>query len=184
MQTNSSQRISLVAMFIAMAIAVHWMETFIPRPMPFLRFGFANIFTLCALYLFGGKEAFLVVIARVIIGSLLAGSLFTPTFFFSLSGGLAAGTIMLIMPKRYFSPVGVSVAGACGHMAAQLLAATLIIQHISLISLVPMFILVSVLTGMLNGYCTDLVLETFKNKYMETATLPGTAAINSENATD
>ena len=62
-------RIATLALFIAMAVALHWIESFIPRPAPFLRFGLANILTLCTLYTFGGLWALFVVISRVVIGS-------------------------------------------------------------------------------------------------------------------
>jgi len=157
MKTNL--RITKIALFIAIAVALHWSESFIPRPAPFLRFGLANIITLCTLYTFGGTWALFVVVSRVIIGSALIGGIFTPAFFFSLSGGITAGLIMWWMPKGAFSPIGVSVVGALGHMTVQVLLASLIIQHLSLIHIMPLFILVSIITGMLNGYCTQIILD-------------------------
>lgn len=152
-------RITKIALFIAMAVALHWMESFIPRPTPFFRFGLANIITLTTLYTFGGPWALFVVVSRVVIGSALTGGIFSPTFFFSLSGGITAGLIMWCMPKGMFSLIGVSVAGAVGHMAAQIFLAGLIIQHFSLIHIMPLFILVSIITGMINGYCAQLILD-------------------------
>lgn len=162
MKTNL--RITKIALFIAMAVALHWTESFIPRPAPFLRFGLANIITLCALYTFGGAWALFVVASRVIIGSALTGGIFAPTFFFSLSGGLTAGFIMWWMPKDVFSLIGISVGGAIGHMAAQILLASLIIQHFSLIHIMPLFILVSIITGMINGYCTQIILDVMQRQ--------------------
>ncbi len=155
-----TRKLTLLAMLIAMAITLHWVESFLPRPMPFLRFGFANILTLSALYLFGGLAALLVLISRVIIGSLLAGSIFTPTFYFSLAGGLAAAVVMWLMPKRIFSPIGVSVAGATAHMTTQIIMAGFIIQQMAITKILPLFLLVSIITGMLNGYCAELIIKT------------------------
>jgi heptaprenyl diphosphate synthase len=157
-------RITKIALFIALAVALHWAESFIPRPAPFLRFGFANIITLCTLYTFGGFWALFVVFSRVIIGSALAGSIFTPTFFFSLSGGITAGLIMWCMPKGMFSIIGVSVCGAIGHMAAQILLAGFMIQHFWLIHMLPLFIIVSIITGMINGYCAQMILEVMQGQ--------------------
>ena len=161
---DKNSKITKIALFIAMAVALHWIESFIPRPAPFLRFGLANIITLTALYSFGGTWALFVVISRVIIGSALTGSIFTPTFFFSLSGGIAAGIIMWQMPKQTFSAIGVSVGGAVGHMACQLLLAGIMIKHLSLIHILPFFILVSIITGMINGYCAQVLLEVMQSQ--------------------
>jgi len=161
---DRNTRIATLALFIALATALHWAESFIPRPAPFLRFGLANIFTLCAIYMFGGVWGIIVLISRVIIGSTLSGSIFTPAFFFSLSGGLASGIVMWIMPKRFFSPIGVSVTGACVHMTTQLLLAGIIIRHFSFMNLFPLFIFISVLTGTINGYCVKIIVDVAEKK--------------------
>ncbi|HNR50005.1 MAG: Heptaprenyl diphosphate synthase component I [Deltaproteobacteria bacterium ADurb.BinA179] len=157
-------RIATLALFIAMAVALHWIESFIPRPAPFLRFGLANILTLCTLYTFGGLWALFVVISRVVIGSALAGSIFSPVFAFSLSGGVAAAVVMWAMPKTLFSPIGVSVGGAAAHMSAQLALAVLLVAHMSLTHILPIFLLVSVITGVVNGYCVVIVLDVMKGR--------------------
>jgi len=161
---NTNLRITKIALFIALAVALHWTESFIPKPAPFLRFGLANIITLTTLYTFGGVWALFVVVCRVIIGSALTGGIFTPTFFFSLSGGITAGLIMWWMPKGIFSLIGTSVAGAIGHMAAQVLLASFIIQHFALIHIIPLFILAAIITGIINGYCAQVVLNVMQSQ--------------------
>ncbi len=153
------RRLSLMALFIAMAVVLHWLEGFLPRPLPFMRWGFANIFTLCALYLFGGAAGLTVAVCRVVLAGLLTGSIFAPTFGFALAGGLAAGLAMWAMPQKRFSAVGVSVAGAAAHMLAQLAVAALLIRHQALLNFVPAFTLVAVASGVLNGYAALMVLD-------------------------
>ncbi len=162
MALRANTRTTTLALFIAMAVALHWVESFLPSPLPFLRLGLANILTLCALYLFGGPAALVVTLSRVVIGCLMAGSLFTPAFFFALGGGLASALVMWALPKGVFSPIGVSIAGACAHMATQLLLAAFLIRHVSLLKVLPLFLLVSVITGILNGYCARLIMSVFR----------------------
>ena len=159
---DRNTRIATLALFVAMAVALHWIESFIPRPAPFLRFGLANILTLCTLYAFGGSWAMVVVIGRVVIASALTGSIFSPMFAFSLGGGLAAALTMWAMPKSLFSPIGVSVAGAAAHMSAQLAIALFLVAHISLGYIMPVFLLVSIVTGVINGYCAMLIINVMK----------------------
>jgi heptaprenyl diphosphate synthase len=155
---NRNIRITTLALFIAMAVVLHWVEAFIPRPAPFLRFGLANVVTLCTLYTFGGAWALVVVVSRVVIGSLLSGGLFSPGFALSLCGGVTAALAMWAMPRSLFSPVGTSVGGAVMHMSAQLALAAFLIAQASLVRLLPLFLLVSVLTGMINGYIVRMII--------------------------
>ncbi len=157
-------RITTLALFIAAAVALHWIESFIPRPAPFLRFGLANIMTLCTLYAFGGPWALFVAAVRVIIGSALLGSIFSPAFALSLAGGLAAGITMWIMPRSLFSPIGISVGGAAAHMLAQFVLAGMLIAHRSLMHIFPVFLLVSVLTGMINGYVVIMIIRVVEGR--------------------
>ncbi|MEA2101682.1 MAG: Gx transporter family protein [Thermodesulfobacteriota bacterium] len=159
---SSNTRLTTLAILVSMAVVLHWVEGFIPSPAPFLRLGLANILTICAIYLFGGIWGIAVVAARVIIGSLLSGSIFTPAFFLSMAGGLCAGGVMWAMPKRLFSITGVSVAGAAAHMTAQVVLASIIIQQAALTRLMPAFILVSMITGIINGYAAKQVIRVIK----------------------
>jgi heptaprenyl diphosphate synthase len=161
---NRNSRIATLALFIAMAVVLHWAESLIPRPAPFLRFGLANIITLCTLYTFGGFWALVVVITRVAIGSLLSGGIFSPGFALSLGGGITAALVMWAMPRPLFSSIGISVGGAAGHMTAQLALASVLIAHASLIGLLPLFLLVSLLTGMLNGYIVRMIIKVMYGK--------------------
>ncbi|MEA3222378.1 MAG: Gx transporter family protein [Thermodesulfobacteriota bacterium] len=160
---NTNSRIAILAILIAMAVILHWFEAFIPRPVPFLRLGLANIFTLCALYMFGGMWGLVVVVSRVFIGSLFSGSIFTPTFLLSLTGGTVAALVMWGLPKTLFSPIGVSVGGATSHSITQIIiASAIIVRHISLLHLIPVLFVVSVATGIANGYCAKIILRMVK----------------------
>ncbi len=152
-------RIATLALFIALAVALHWAESLVPHPAPFLRFGLANIITLCTIYFFGGGWGLVVVVCRVAVGSLLSGGIFSPGFALSLCGGVTAALVMWAMPRRLFSPVGISVAGAAAHSAAQLALASVIIAHASLVRLLPVFLLVSIITGMINGYAVRMIIR-------------------------
>jgi heptaprenyl diphosphate synthase len=156
---TGNSRIATLALFIAMAVALHWIESFIPRPAPFLRLGLANVITLCTLYTFGGPWALAVVVCRVAIGSLLTGGIFSPGFALSLCGGVTAALVMWAMPRSLFSALGISVGGAAAHMVAQLALASVLIAHASLMNLLPLFLLVSLVTGMLNGYLVKMIIK-------------------------
>lgn len=157
-----NHRLALLALFTAMAVCLHWIEAFIPTPLPFVKLGLANIFTLTALMLFGGAWGLLVAVLRVLLGSLLAGGLFTPTFFFALGGAVAAALTMWAAPKRLFGPIGTSVLGALAHMSTQLALAAVIVQHAFVLKILPVFLLSSLITGIINGYTATLILDVIR----------------------
>ena len=165
-ELETIRRQIFLALFIALAVALHTLEALLPSPVLGLRLGFANILALTALYLYGARAAWIVILARIFIGSLLLGNLFSPGFLLSLCGGLVAMSMMSgakTLFGHFISPIGVSVLGAVGHIAGQLLVAWLIlIRHGGLWNLFPVFVLFAMATGIANGWATVLLLDTLK----------------------
>jgi heptaprenyl diphosphate synthase len=128
-----------------------------------MRLGLGNTATLLALFLFTPREALLVTLIRVIVGSLIVGRLFAPSFLLSLCGGLASlATMSLVLRFFYpqFSPVGISIFGALAHNLAQLAVVYLLwVKGAQILFLLPMFLLSSVATGFLTGALAFLVLQ-------------------------
>lgn len=156
------QRVFL-ALFIALAVALHTFEAFLPNPLPWFRIGLANILALTALFVYGIRALWIVSMARILVGSLLLGNLFSPAFLLSFSGGLLA-TLAMSFGYRLWSPrigpVGVSVLGAIGHSGGQLLIAwLLIVRHPSIWMMLPFFLLFSLISGMVNGLAADYLIE-------------------------
>ena len=117
-----TRRRIFLALFAALAVALRTFEYLLPSPAPWFRLGFANILTLAALFRYGGRAAWAVTLARVAIGSLVVGSLFSPGFFLSLAGGVCAVALMSgahALAGRLLGPVGISVLGAVGHVSGQ-----------------------------------------------------------------
>ena len=158
-----ARRQVFLAMFIAIAVTLHVLETLLPSPVPWLRLGLANIMTLAALYLYGGRAAWTVSLARVGVGALLLGRLFTPGFWRAAAGAIVATTAMIIVYRvagRRLSPIGVSAIGAAGHALGQILAARLlVIQHAAIWQIFPLFLLFTIFSGILTGWLAAGLLE-------------------------
>jgi heptaprenyl diphosphate synthase len=150
-------------MFIAIAVTLHVLETLLPSPVPWLRLGLANIMTLAALYLYGGRAAWTVSLARVGVGALLLGRLFSPGFWLAAAGAIVATSAMIIVYRvagRRLSPIGVSAIGAAGHALGQILAARLlVIQHAAIWQIFPLFLLFTIFSGILTGWLAAGLLE-------------------------
>ncbi len=155
-----------LALFAALAVALHTLEALLPAPAPWFRLGFANILTLVALFCYGGRAAWSVALVRIGVGSLVLGNLFAPGFLLALGGGIPATALMTLAHRvggRRLGPVGVSALGAAGHAAGQMLIASLVlVRHPGLWALFPFFLLFALLTGIANGVAADLVLDALR----------------------
>jgi len=130
-------------------------EAMIPLPtdlvMPGFKLGLANIVSLYVIMNFGIKDAVIVSMLRTILGSVLSGTFWTVTFFFSFSGGVVSAIVMGLVYKyggKLFSLLGVSLLGALTHNLAQLLVAAFVIQTISILGYLPMMMFFALPTGL------------------------------------
>jgi heptaprenyl diphosphate synthase len=132
-------------------------------PIPFFKLGIANVITLLVLAWYGIRETLTVVVLRVLVGSMLIGTLFQPNFFFSMAGGLSSAVVMGLTLKyghRFLGLIGISILGAFTKNATQLCVAYLVwVRQIRIWSLLPLFFLISIIAGTLVGLLTSALLK-------------------------
>ncbi len=150
------RRLVVIALLSGIAVVIYAVESFIPTPSPWLRLGFSHIITLFALLFFGTSTAFLIFCIRTVVGSLIIGKLFSPTFILGFSGGALALLTMALMldflKGRWFSVVGISVSGAWVNNLVQVIIAYLVfIRHPDIFLILPVFGLFALGTGVVNG---------------------------------
>ncbi|MBN1782074.1 Gx transporter family protein [bacterium] len=155
----NTQRISILSLLITLATIMASVESLIPSPFPFLRLGLANGIALLVLKWFGFRDALIVTLIRIVLAALIVGRLFQPTFFLSLSGGLAATLVMALAMKKEgaFSLIGISILGAFIHNLTQMIIASVLINQFVGIHVLPMILVTSLIAGTLIGYFTMLV---------------------------
>lgn len=157
---TNTRRITLIGIFVAQALVLHVIERIIPVPFltPGAKLGLANIITVISLYIFSFKDAFLIVIIRVIMATLIGGSL--SGFLYSIVGGLFSLLAMASIKKiggENISIIGVSVFGAFFHNLGQVFVAALIVQNIIIISYLPILMLAGVGTGIFVGFTANFL---------------------------
>lgn len=155
-----TRRVTNLALLVSIGLVLSIIESTFPPllPVPGAKLGLANIATVIALYVFGPEMALEVTVLRCIVGGLLRGSVVG--LFLSLSAGLASTLVMIVLylvADRYLSIIGVSVAGAVTHNAAQLAAAYLLVQQAALFYYLPYLIIISVPTGLFVGFASRRV---------------------------
>ena len=164
--TDRVQELARLALLLALATVIHTAEAFLPVTVGWFRFGFANIIGLATLYLYGFKDALVVTLGRIFLGSLASGLFGSPAFVLSLAGGLSAILAMGLAHRfgaRAFSEIGISVIGAMAHNVAQLVAAYLIlIRNEAVLLLLPLMIITAVGTGLVNGLAARFFIGHFR----------------------
>jgi len=151
--------------FVLLAIGLHVFEAALPSLGPWFKFGLANIMTLLALVYLGSRAAFTLAFARVTIGSIFIGTLFTPTFFISLAGALSAATVMVILYRLLprISLISLSLLAAVAHMSGQFVAVeTWFIQQPALYYLLPPLLALSCISGWINGAIATYIWQKLK----------------------
>lgn len=150
-----------VGFLAGLGVVLHIVEGCLPPlvPLPGVKIGLANVVTLVALFLFGAREAFLVLLLRVALGSLLSGTFLGISFFLSLGGGLSGFGAMYLAERRSTSPLWVSVWGALFHNLGQWVVASLYIQSRALLFYLPILLLLAIPAGVGVGYLGMLLLR-------------------------
>lgn len=159
---TTTRQLTLCAMLTALALALSWVERFLPLslliPLPGIKLGLVNIVTLFALYALGPAQALLILLCRCTLGALFAGNL--NALIYSLFGGVAAMLTMILLQKgKRLSVYGVSLGGAAAHNCGQVAAAVWTLGTAAPLSYLPVLLGVSLVSGTLTGFLSSLLFQ-------------------------
>lgn len=92
---NKVKQIAMMAILIALSLILSYVDSLIVLPfgIPGIKLGIANIAIIYTLYKIGAKEAIMVSILRLILSSILFGTILT--FLYSLVGAVFSLFLML-----------------------------------------------------------------------------------------
>jgi len=156
---KKTNRLVLLAMLTAVAMILSYVESLLPSVgIPGVKMGLANIAVIFALFRFGWKEAAALSLVRVVLVSLLFGSV--GAMLYSLAGAVLSLAVMALLRRiDRFSTVGVSVAGGVAHNAGQILMAMLILQTKQLLGYLPVLAVSGIAGGVLTGLAAALLIR-------------------------
>ncbi len=122
----------LLAFLSAACLFLSAVEYSIPKPLPFLRLGLANLPLVIALHFLDAKNYLILIVLKILGQNLISGTLFSYVCVFSICGSFASGIGMLILYKAFFrrgliSNTGISIGGSLLNSLAQLAVANLIL---------------------------------------------------------
>ena len=156
---KKTKRLVLLAMLTAVAMILSYVESLLPSVgIPGVKMGLANIAVIFALFRFGWKEAAALSLVRVVLVSLLFGSV--GAMLYSLAGAVLSLAVMALLRRiDRFSTVGISVAGGVAHNAGQILMAMLVLQTKQLLGYLPVLAVSGIAGGVLTGLAAALLIR-------------------------
>lgn len=155
-----TRKIARMGLLTALALILSYVESLIPAfvAVPGVKMGLANIVVVFALYTLGPGEAAIVSIIRVLLSSLLFGSILSLSY--SAAGAVISLLSMIILMKtKIFGVTSVSVTGGVFHNLGQILVACLVLETDVLLYYLPVLILCGTITGAVIGIASSIVIK-------------------------
>ncbi len=169
----TGKKIALLGILAGLGLIAFMLESLIPVPfLPGAKLGFANIFSLLALLLYGLPEALIVVTVRTVLGSLFAGNV--SMLLYSLTAGLVSTCVsrLLLCALPRVSFLCVSVAGAIVHNLVQLFVYCALTGTALLFVYSPYLCLIGAGAGVVVGLAVTFVLKALPARLFAQKTLP------------
>jgi heptaprenyl diphosphate synthase len=161
-----AKKLTQLALLTTIALIIFIVELRIPNlvPIPGVKLGLANIVTIYAIYNYKPSEAGLVLIARILLGSIFSGNI--SSLIYSISGAVLCYFAMILLSK--IVPVRFmwlsSIFGAVFHNIGQIIAAICMMRTLSVIAYLPFLLISGCIAGFFTGLCAQLVTNRIKIK--------------------
>lgn len=183
-------RTKLISFLCAICLFLAAVENAIPKPLPFLRLGLANLPVILALFLIRRREVFSLVLFKVLAQGIISGTLFSYISLFSAGGSFASAIAMMgcyeifgktstkkdfTNERKFFtvSAVGISLTGSLASSFAQLILANFILFGKNTKYVAPILLVSGLFTGLALGVFAELFMQ--KSKWFKTVQLEATS---------
>ena len=151
-------RVAFLGLFTAFAMILSFVESQIPTfvAIPGVKLGLPNIAIIIILYRFGWKEASIISLLRVLLTSLLFGTVLS--MLYSIAGAVLSLIVMILL-KKILSTVTISVLGGVFHNIGQILVAIMVTETQQLIYYLPVLIISGVISGIAVGMVSAISVK-------------------------
>lgn len=157
----STKKLAELSMLTAAALIVFIVELRFPDiiPIPGVKLGLANIFTVYAVYRFRAGEVFLMVLTRIILGSMFSSGFSALIYSFAGAMFCLAGMLLVkrIIPVRFIWLC--SIIGAMLHNTGQILVAIVFMGSLAVLPFYPILLTAGCIAGTFTGICAQLILK-------------------------
>ena len=158
--TKTDERIYILAAFALFLAGVEYM---IPKPLPFMRLGLANLPILISLIIFSPRQVLLLTLYKVVGQGLLQGTIFSYIFLFSAAGSFAGSLAMIAIHtflRRWTGLVGISVCGAFAGNMVRLYLARYVLFGEQVWIMAPPFLIMGLLSSLSLGALAAVFADT------------------------
>ena len=158
----NSARITYIALLSALSAVFGYIESLFPLPIPVpgIKLGLSNIVILFALIRMNKRDAFLIMLIKVMICSVLFSGI--NSLFYSLLGGIFSFFAMVFAQKLDSSTIGISMAGGVFHNLGQIFAACLLLSSFSAFYYLPVLTVFGLFVGAAVGILCAIVISRLK----------------------
>ena len=161
----NTRRLTTMAVLSALAVIIHTLEAQIPPIIPIndVKLGLSNVITMYAVWALGGKDAIQILLVRILMSAIFADHF--SVIFYSMVGGMLA--ILVTIGMKHIVPAGliwiVGIFASLAHTLGQLVVVVFINGAITALIFLPVLLITSVLTGLLTGLCSQIMVKRGKN---------------------
>ncbi len=161
---KSTKHLVRMGLYTAIALTIFILEAQLPPlipSVPGMKLGLANIVTLILLTCETRRDALLVLLARILLGSFFAGQM--AALAYSLAGGLLSFCVSMLCSwifKRetlWFT----GIAGGAFHNMGQIAAAAVLMQTSAVLAYLPVLVLCGMATGLFSGLAAMFFIKRF-----------------------
>lgn len=194
---STGKRTKLITFLGALCMLLSAVEYAIPKPVPFMRLGLANLPVLLALYIgLSAGEYFLLVALKILTQALVSGTLFSYVFLFSLCGSLSSAAVMWLLFKAgrqrgsafksggteeglcqsegwgrgAFSVTGICMGGALANNLAQIALSYFLLFGDSTRYIAPILLITGAVTGVVLGIFAQMFMS--RSRWFATVCAP------------
>ena len=157
------KKVATLGVLVGVALVLGYLESLVPfaTGVPGVKLGLAHIVTLFALYRMDTWSVWITGIVRVALATLLFGN--AMVLLYSVAGVVCSLCVMWLLRRcRWFSPVGVSIAGGAAHNIGQMICAACLMNTAGLIWYLPVLLLFGTVSGAVIGVLGSLLIARFK----------------------
>lgn len=160
---KKNKRLLYISLLASQGVVITLLERSIPFPFGFApgaKLGLANIITILAIFTLPSKDSLKVVWMRLLVSTLLGGTV--STFLYSFAGAFLSyfgmRAVRRLGPERV-SLIGVSATGGILHNVGQLIIASTIAQSFSVMLYLPILAFSGIFSGIAVGIAANYLME-------------------------
>lgn len=158
---NHRKTLTRCGLLTTIALTLFLIEARLPAPLPIpgAKLGLANGATLIAVYRMGWKWGALVLVGRILLGSIFSGQ--TMTLLYSATGGLFVLLLLALLRPFTTEKHLWLVSPLCGvcHNVGQLLVALQVMGTAATLYFLPYLVFLGILSGFVVGVATQETLK-------------------------